>query len=173
MKCENINIKKLQKFAILYKKLDWRKIEHKKIVKVDMQLQEFFQRREKQGSYFYESVKIKDGGTHDKNHPNYLTQIVSVECKIDTRHAHRRMKAFLEKAFDMKLEFDGRSSFYGFYHNILLGFCKYFCQNKNIKDFTTFSYEIKEVNKSYNEVAKILCVSFANSNFKLELEIIS
>ena len=31
MKCENIDIKKLQKFAKIMNKLDWRKIEHEKL----------------------------------------------------------------------------------------------------------------------------------------------
>lgn len=171
MKCENIDIKKLQQFAKIMNKLDWRKIEHEKIIKVDMTLQEFFERKEKHGHYFYKSVKIKDGGTQDKEHPNYLTQIVSVECKLNTKHAHNRMINFLGNVFDMDIEYNFRSPFYGFYHNTLRGICKHFAQNKNIKDFSRFSFEIKDISTGYLTCKKMLFINFTNSNFKLELEI--
>ena len=126
MKCENIDIKKLQQFAKIMNKLDWRKIEHEKIIKVDMTLQEFFERKEKHGHYFYKSVKIKDGGTQDKEHPNYLTQIVSVECKLNTKHAHNRMINFLGKCLMRVLNmiFEVHFmvfiiTFYGVFANIL------------------------------------------------------
>lgn len=164
MKYENIDIKKLQKFCKMINKLDWRKIEHTKIITIEMTCSDYLKYKD-----FYKdiiSAKIQEGGTHNQEDANYLTQLITIQRKIDTRHKHKHIRHLLKRIFNIQ---DDDLS-YSFYHNMLPSLSKRFAQKKHIADFYFFSFEIK-THELYDKVLKVVCVHFANSNFKLMLQI--